>query len=731
MTIVGKGINRVDGRAKVMGKATYAAETAVANVAYGVIVGAYGGKGKAVIDATAATGAPGVIAVLTPKTAPKVAHGEKSEEPIDRTWAILQDDGVAYDGQPIAIVVAESLEQANAAATLLAPKLDGGQGAYVLAQERGALYTPKASQGREPDKARGDFDSFFANAKVRVEATYTTPVQHHNPMEMHATTAVWQGDDKVTVYDSTQGISGVQKKVAHVFGLKPENVRVLSPFVGGGFGSKGSPWAHIGLAVLAARHTKRAVKVMLTRPQMFGFVGHRPETEQKISLGADASGKLVAVKHEVVSYTSRVDDFLEPAALQTRMLYACPNVATTHRLARLDVATPTFMRAPGESTGTFALESAMDELAYALKLDPLELRKRNHASVDPEGQKPWSSKELLECYRQGAERFGWTKRTPAARSMRDGRLLVGQGMATATYPANQSASSAVCRLRPDGTALVQAGTQDIGTGTYTIMTQIAADALGLPIEKVRFELGDSNMPPTPVSGGSQTASSTGSAVKQTCLAARNDLIALAIAGGVHAGAGPDDLDLEDGFVVAKKDRSRREALGDLVKRTGKAELVVRVDNKAKSDRERFSCHSFGAQFVEVKVDEDTGEVRVSRIVSAFAAGTILNVKTARSQFLGGIVWGIGFALTEHSVRDPRNGRIVTRDLSDYHVAVNADVPDIDVIMVDELDPHVNELGAKGIGEIGITGISAAIANAVFHATGKRVRDLPVTLDKLV
>ena len=404
MTVIGKGIDRVDGRAKVTGKATYAAETLVANVAYGIIVGGYGGKGTVAIDVAAAEKASGVLAVLTSKNAPKVAHPERSDEGIDCTWAILQDDKVAYDAQPIALVVAESLEQGLAAAALLVPKLEGPKGAYVLEEERGALYTPKVSMGREPDKARGDFERFFPGAKAKVEATYTTPVQHHNPMEPHSTVAVWQGDDRVTVYDSTQGIGGVQKKVAHVFGLKPENVRVISPFVGGGFGSKGSPWAHIGLAVLAARHTNRAVKVVLSRPQMFCFVGHRPQTEQKIALGADASGKLVAVKHEVVSYTSRVDDFLEPAALQTRMLYECQNVATTHRLVRLDVATPTFMRAPGESTGTFALESAMDELAYELKMDPIALRIRNHASVDPEAQKPWSSKELLACYRQARDR---------------------------------------------------------------------------------------------------------------------------------------------------------------------------------------------------------------------------------------------------------------------------------------------------------------------------------------
>jgi xanthine dehydrogenase YagR molybdenum-binding subunit len=571
------------------------------------------------------------------------------------------------------------------------------------------------------------------SADVTVDAVYTTPIETHNPMELHATIAVWQGDERLTLYDSTQGVFECRRKVAEMFGLPKENVRVISRFVGGGFGSKGSSWSHVTLAAMAAKVTGRAVKVMVTRPQMFSLVGHRPCTVQRVALGATRAGKLVATRHEVTSETSRFDDFVEPSAQQTQMLYACPNLYTRQSLVRLDIPTPTFQRAPGESTGTFALESAMDELAVALRMDPVALRLANHADEDPSDGRPWSSKTLRECYRQAAARFGWAKRKPEPRSMRQGRALVGWGMATATYPANQSASAAIARLRPDGTALVQAGTQDIGTGTYTIMAQIAADALGMPVEQVTFDLGDTSMPETPVSGGSQTASSTGSAVQRACGDLRGKLVAMAVADAASPlhGLAVADVDAIGGALVARADPSKRDPFGAVVARSGQGEVTARFETQPKEDRKKFATHSFGAQFVEVTIDEDLPQVRVTRVVSAFAAGKILNAKTARSQFIGGIVWGIGLALTEDTVRDARTARIVTRDLADYHVPVNLDVPAIEVISVEEDDPHVNEIGAKGIGEIGITGIGAAIANAVHHATGRRVRDLPITPDKLL
>ncbi len=728
--VTGKGIDRLDARLKVLGKATYAAEFATANIAFGVIVGAGGGKGKlSALDTAAAEKAPGVIAVLSHKNAPKLPGAAKKGEGIDRVVQIFQDDQVHYSFQPIALVVADTVEHTRYAASLVKPTVDAAAAAISMEAERPRAYPPRSLNGKPADSNKGDFDRAFAGAKTTIEQTYSTPDEHHNPMEMHATIAAWQGDGKVTVYDATQGISGVQKKIATVFDLKPDDVRVISHYVGGGFGSKGSPWSHILLAVMAARGTQRPVKVMLTRQQMFGFVGHRPTTSQKIALGADAAGKLVALRHETLSYTSQLDEFAEPSGLCSRMLYACDNIRTAHRLVKLDTSTPTFMRAPGEATGTYALECAMDELAYALEVDPLRLRLDNYADKDPEDDKPWSGKELRACYKQAAEKFGWLKRKKQPRSTRDGRWLVGMGMATATYPANQRDASAVARIKAHGTALVQAGSQDIGTGTYTIMTQIAADALGMPVEKVTFELGDMKLPPTPVSGGSATASSTGSAVKLACLAVRGRLVELAItdaASPLH-GLPAGDIDVDGGALVSKKDKTKRQSIGDVVKRTGREELSARSDVKPKEDRKSHSCHSFGAQFVEVRVDEATGEVRVSRVVSAFAAGKTLNAKTARSQFVGGIVRGIGLALTEESVRDARNGRVDNHSLGDYHVPVNADVPAIAVIMVDENDPFVNEIGAKGIGEIGITGIGAA----TYHATGKRVRDLPITVDKLL
>jgi xanthine dehydrogenase YagR molybdenum-binding subunit len=731
----GKAFDRVDARLKVTGKAPYAAEVPVANVAHAVIVESAVAKGTiAAIDTQAAERATGVLLVLTHLNAPKLPGATKKAAPVDRVLQLLQDGRVLFSGQPVAVVVADSLERAQHAAALVSVRYDASAPMAELDDYLQSSFTPTPSGPlSEPDSRRGDADAGIAGAHTTVDATYTTPIQNHNPMEPHATIAVWQGDDRLTLYDASQGIFGVRKKLAVVFDLSPDKVRVINHYVGGGFGCKGSPWSHVALAAMAAKVAGRPVKLAVTRPQMFSMVGHRPKTVQHVTLGADASGKLVGVRHDVTSETSSFDEFVEPSAVQTRMLYACPNVATSHRLVRLDIGTPTFQRAPGESTGTFALESAMDELAYALDMDPLALRLRNYADTDPEGGKPWSSKSLRECYRQGAERFGWSRRDPRPRSLRDGRWLVGWGMATATYPARQSPSSAIARARPDGTVLVQAGSQDIGTGTYTIMTQIAADACGVPYERVRFELGDTALPETPVSGGSQTASSTGSAVKMAGLELRKKLAARAVADPASPlhGLTEDAVVIEDGTITARGDPSRKDTYGAIVTRSGEPEISAEFHTKEKEDRKKFATHSFGADFVEVRVDDELGEVRVTRVVGAFAAGKILNPKTARSQFLGGIVWGIGLALLENTVRDARNARVVTRDLADYHVPVNADVPAIDVLMVPEEDPHVNEIGAKGVGEIGITGMGAAIANAVYHATGKRIRDLPITLDKLL
>lgn len=731
---VGRALDRVDGPLKVTGQAQYAAEIPVANVVHAVIVTSPVGRGQLIaVDSTAAEKIPGVLHVITSANAPKLPGAKTKADANDRLLQLLQDDEIHYSDQPIALVIASTLESAQEGAAAVHAKFSVAPLTVKLDPASPDGYAPKKAGPSGPaDSTRGDLESGLKQAKVRVDETYTTPVQNHNPMEPHALTVVWQGDEHVTLYDTSQGIFGVRKKIAALFGIPAENVRVISHFVGGGFGCKGTPWSHVGLCALAARVVKRPVKLALTRQQIFSLVGHRPSTIQHVVLGADAAGRLTAIQHEVWSETARFDEFVEPAAVATRMLYSCPNVSTSHRLVKVDVPIPTFMRAPGESTGTFALESALDELAMALKLDPLELRLRNYAERDEGEGKPWSSKSLRECYRQGAERFGWAKRRAEPRSLREGHGLIGYGMASATYPARQSGSSALARLRKDGSVLVQAGSQDIGTGTYTIMAQIAADALGLPVERVRFELGDTAMPETPVSGGSQTASSTGSAVKLAALALRDKLLGLALSdekSPLH-GLAASEVQFVGGQLSARNGK-QTDSLSALVERSGQAEITAQASTKEKEERKQFSLHSFGAHFVEVRVDEDTGEVRVARAVGAFAAGKILNPKTARSQFLGGMVWGIGFALQEHTVRDPRTGRVVTRDLADYHVPVNADIAGLDVISVDEQDPHVNEIGAKGIGEIGITGITAAIANAVYNATGKRVRDLPITLDKLI
>ena len=691
MKSVGTPIDRIDAQKKVTGTATYAADTDVTKVAHAVIVTSAIGKGTiAGIELANARKSPGVLAVLSHLDAPRVFAGKKGGGPGERILQLLQSDVIEYADQPIAVVVADTLERAQHAASSIAVRYATEATVASIEQALGSAFTSKAIVHGESDSNRGNVATGLGAAKFKIEATYTTPNENHNPMEPHATIAVWHGDE-LTVYDATQGIFGVRNRMAEVFGIPKAKVRVIDQFVGGGFGCKGTPWSHVALAAMAAKVVNRPVKLVVTRPQMFSLVGHRPHTIQNIALGCDAEGKLTAIRHDVINETSRFDEFVEPSALQTRMLYASPNASTSHKVVKIDAPTPTFMRAPGESSGTFAIESAMDELAYAAKIDPLELRMRNYAVTDPQMAKPFSSKSLDKCYRAAADKFGWAKRKPQPRSMRDGHELIGYGMATATYPANQQPASAKATAKPDGTFLIQAGTQDLGTGTYTVMTQLAADALEVPIDKVRFELGDSALPEAPVSGGSMTVGSVGPAVVEACTQLKAKL-------------------------AATTDRSK--------------DIVAEVKTVLK-DRDLYSFHSFGADFVEVRVDEDLGIVRVARVVAAFAAGKILNPKTANSQFVGGIVWGIGMALEEETVRDRRSGRIVTRDLADYHVPVNADIPAIEVIQIPEQDDHVNAIGTKGIGEIGITGVAAAIANAVFHATGKRIRDLPIRLDKLL
>ncbi len=731
--LVGTGIDRVDGRKKVTGGATYAAEVQVANVAHAVIVGATVGRGRiTAIETRAAEAAPGVIAVVTHKNVPQLPKVTEKQDANDRVVQGLQDDAVLYHDQPIAVVVADTLERAQHAAALVTAEYDATPAVGDVEAELAAAFVAETARG-PAQVTRGDVAAGLAAAKVRIDTTYTTPVETHNPMEPHATIAVWHGADHLTLYDSTQAIFNVRRRLSFMLGLAPENVRVINHFVGGGFGGKGAPWSHVLLTAIAAKVSGRAVKLVLTRPQLQSLVGHRPKTMQKLELGADARGRLTAIRHDVVSETSRFDTFIEACTGATRMLYACPNVATVQRLVRLDIPTPTFTRAPGESTGTFALESALDELAYAAGIDPLELRRKNHADHDPESGKPWSSKSLLECYKRAAEAIEWSRRPAQVGAMRDGRWKIGLGVATTTRGSRQLPASARARMLPDGRAVVQAGTQDIGTGTYTIMTQIAGDALALPVGDVRFELGDTTFPEAPPSVGSFTAASTGPAVHNACVALRDKLIEQAVrdpASPLH-GLAADAIEADAGALVARADRKRRDGYAAIVTRSKLPEISVELRTEAAKDRDTYSVNGFGAVFVKLRVDEELGELRLDRLVGAFAAGRILNPKTAHSQLIGGMVWGIGQALHEHSVRDPRTARMVTRDLADYHVPVHADVPNLEVLLVHEDDPHVNEIGAKGLGELSTPGVAAAIANAVYHATGIRIRDLPITPDKLL
>jgi len=694
---IDKPYPRADGRAKVTGQARYSYEWPIAGVAYGVLVTSPIAKGRILsIDAKEAEKEPGVIAVLTPANAMKLPGGARPADGGDRVVQVLQDDRILYSNQPVALAVADTFERAFHAAARVQVRAQPEAFTVRLDDELRAAFPHdiRNSAGLQPaDQSRGDVDSALLQADHRIEAEYGTPPETHNPLEPHATLAVWNGDH-LTVYDATQGIFGVRKKLAHAFAVPPEQVRVITKFVGGGFGCKGSAWSHVVIAALAAKQLGRPVKIALTRPQMFGMVGGRPITRQRISAAATKEGRLTALRHQSLSSTSRFDDFIEPAALVSRHQYKCDHIQTLHRLVRLDIGTPTYMRAPGESSGSFALESAIDELAHELGIDPVELRLRNYAEVDPTEGKPFSSKSLRRCYELGMERFGWQKRSRRPElALRAGKL-VGTGMATAGYPANFTKASALARMNPDGTVVVQSGAVDLGGGTYTVMAQVAADALGIPYDRVRFDLGDTQMPEAPRSGGSITAASVASAVEAACRNLRQKLDAL--------GTLPT---------------APVEALGEVA---------------PQEDRKKYALHSFGAQFAEVEVDPELGMVRVVRMVGVFAAGRILNARLARSQFMGGMIWGIGMALHEHAVYDENLGRIVTRDLADYHVPAHKDVVSIEPVFLPvEKDEIVDPAGVKGIGEIGITGAAAAIANAVFNATGKRVRSLPITPDKLL
>ena len=688
--LIGAAVPRIDGPAKVRGTAPYAFEhdpgERFAHVA--VVLSTVARGRVSALDPAEAEGMPGVLAVLTPANAPRLA------DDLEPDLAVLQSLDVHYRGQIVAAVVAETSEIARDAAARVRVEYAAEEPDVALSVDRADLYAPEQLMaGFATDSVIGDVDGALAAAAVTVDATYETPTQHNNPIETHTTIARWDGDS-LTVWDANQGPHTIVRGLAQAFGLDPAQVRVVSPYVGGAFGSKAFPHPNQVMAALAAKAVDRAVVYELTRPQMFTLVGHRTPTIQRVRLGADAEGRLTAISHEVVEHTSRISEFAEQTATPTRVLYAAPHRRTTHRLARLDVPPPTIMRAPGETPGMFALESAMDELAAELGLDPVELRIRNEPARDPERDVPWSSRNLVQCLRTGAERFGWAARDHRPRQHTEGRWLVGTGVAAATYPARRR--KAECRIAAsgDGRYVVEIDASDIGTGAWTALSQIAADALGVGLDDVELRIGDSRLPFAGGAGGSTGLASWGSAIVLTARELRRQL------DDEHGGAVPGEGLTVDGGVEG-----------------------------ASPHAETHSMHSFGAHFVEVRVDRDTGEVRVPRAASVYAAGRIVNARTARSQFLGGFIMGLSMALHEETVTDERLGHYVNHDLAEYHVATNADVGEIDIAWIDEDDALVNELGVKGIGEIGITGAAAAVANAYWHATGLRVRDLPITPDK--
>jgi xanthine dehydrogenase YagR molybdenum-binding subunit len=675
----GAALDRVEGTAKVTGAAPYAYEHRYEGVAYAAIVQSTIAKGTIrAVDASAALALDGVLAVLSHENAPGL-HEASGE------LALFQSPRVAYRGQIAAAVIAESLETARHAERLVAISYDAEPHDAQLRAGHPRLYKPDhVNPDYETDTEQGDFGAALRAADVTVDVTYEIPWLHNNPMEPHATLAAWDGGN-LTVYDSTQGASPARDTLARAFGIGRERVRVISPHVGGGFGSKGTLRPQAILAAMAARVVGRPVKAAVTRQQMFALTGYRTPAIQRLRLGADTGGRLAAVGHDVTEQTSTLEEFAEQTAVVTRMMYAAPARRTTHRVAALDVPTPSWMRAPGECPGMYALESAMDELASACGIDPVELRVRNEPDRDPETGRPFSSRGLVACLREGAQRFGWAGRDPAPGTRRDGDWLTGTGVAASTYPARRRPSRALARREPDGSYLIQIAAADIGTGARTALTQIAADALGVPPDRVRVEIGDSEFPAAPLAGGSAGTASWGSAVHAACTR---------LTGG-----------------------EADEASADTAQEVGDAEMH--------GDTGSHSRHAFGAQFAEVRVNPGTGEVRVTRLLGVFAAGTIVNAKTARSQLIGGMTMGLGMALLEEGILDPRFGDVANHDLATYHIPAYADVTGIEATWIDEHDPHLGPVGAKGIGEIGIVGTAAAIGNAVYHATGVRFRHLPI------
>ncbi|WP_347160051.1 xanthine dehydrogenase family protein molybdopterin-binding subunit [Pontibacter chitinilyticus] len=739
---VGSPRDRVDGRLKVTGAATYAAEYKLPNMAHAVLLGSTIAKGRIKsIDARQAERAPGVLAVISHVNSPKVPgynHRDHPTEPakIGQPLRVFYDETIYFSGQPFAMVVADTLERAQYAAGLVIVSYEAQEHHTDFDANRSKAELPTQAK-RNPKSGMADYvrgqEDAYKTANIKLEVEYVQPTEVHNPMELQAIIAHWEAPDRLTLYDKTQGVKDTQSTFAEEWDIPVENVRVISKFVGGAFGNALHTWPHHTAAIIAAKKVGRPVKLMLNREQMFTMVGYRPHAWQKIGMSATPDGKLTAITHEATGQTSTYEEFTESTLQQTRMLYTCPNVTTRYRLLPLNVSTPIWMRGPGEATGAIALESAMDEMAYKLNLDPLDFRLRNYAEKDADNGKPWSTNYLRECYNMGAERIGWHERQMQPGALRAGEWLVGYGMAAGVFGAHRGAAKASARLLADGTVLIRSATTNIGPGTATAMVLIASDVLGIDPAKVDFQLGDSTFPDAPKQGGSSTVNSVGSAVRDVCLALQQRLQELAAAqdNAAFSSAKPTSIVLDGGKVRLVGNTTASVAYADLLKQNQGQEVDVTAESKPDDDRYKYSMYSFAAHFAKVHVHPATGQVRVQKIVCCADGGTIINTKTAANQMKGGAVGGIGMALTEEAIMDDRFGRYVTKDLASYHVPVHADAPPVEVAFVNKPDLIVDPNGTKGLGEIAIIGVAPAIANAVFNATGKRIRQLPITPDKLV
>lgn len=734
---VGKPVSRIDGKLKVMGEATFTAEFKIADLAHAALVYSTIAKGRiARIDTSKAEAAPGFIAIVTHENAPRmkrpsllnvnnVAKGVGSSD-----LPIMQDEKIHFDGEAVAVVVAETLEQAEHAASLVGVEYevyDQPRISFDALKEEAE--TPSDVLGEDAEVIKGDAEAALAKAPFKVDHIYRTPRHNHNAIEPHATIALWDGDDDLLVYDSTQFVNGTRNQLARIFRLKPDHVRVISPFVGGAFGGKWSLWSNTVLCAAAARIARRPVKLVLSREGTFRIVGGRTVSEQRVALGADRDGRFTALIHTGVTATTKHAEYPEQFSLLPRHLYETETKLIGQKVVYLDTVANTWMRAPGESISAFTLESAIDELAHAMRIDPIELRRINEPRKDPTKGTEFSCRNLVEAYRRGAEKFGWAERPREPGSRREGKWLIGQGVATAYYPVFRFPATVRVRLNADGSALVQAAGSEMGMGTATVQIQNAAERLGLPMHQVSFEYGDSALPDSAITaGGSSQTASIMAAVQPAIEKLHEKLLKLVSRESPLAGA--NEVEARDGGLYRVGENGAGESYAAILQHAGHAYLEVEESSSMPLETMKYSMASYGAQFCEVRVNDETGELRISRWLGSFDCGRIINPKTATSQFRGGIIMGIGMALSEETQFDDRRGRIVNRSLAEYHVPVHLDVPDIDVIYTDIPD-ELMPLGARGVGEIGITGVAAAIANAVFNATGKRIRDLPITLDKLL